>query len=1442
MSLVDKLQGKTLGGRFELRGVLGMGGYGVVFSGWDTKFDKVCAVKALQPQGEVAIEVARFKREARAIAGLRHQHVVQFYDFDYDQPHNTLYIAMELVDGAPLDVVLARRKRLPIASAAEIVAQAAMGIQAAHALGVIHRDVKPANLIICGDVVADPEVKIIDFGIAKFLDDTKLRRTTLKELTKAGTTVGTPVYMAPEQAAGKAVGPATDQYSLAICLYEMVSGRPPFTGDNPFTVAAAHLTAEPEPPSRHHDAVPAALDHAILRALSKDPDERFADLAGFGAAVRTACAGVASNATQDIDLGVAVRTIPAAKNPTPKFVPATVTDPVVGGFELGHQLGRGGMAVVWQSVEPFSHVPVAVKMMQSRAGGSIDLREAFLTEARAHASLDHPNVVKLLDYGRVGDDDVPPAEVEVGDPFQVMELAEASLRDDPLPTTWTELCAILQDVLRGLGYAHARGIVHRDLKPENILRIGTEQPLYKLSDFGIAYAAQQHRDTERALLTMTVGTPYYMAPEQFRAAWYDYGPHTDLYALGCIAYELVTGSVPFTNTRLIELATAHMSKPPAPLQPRFDVPAGFEDWVARLLAKAPRDRYPLAADARFALDAIGNEVQVVQGTAAPAAVAKIPQVDLDGATTLVDAMTELVCGETLDAIVVPGVDTTDDQLWTRDVDTQPAHKAIPSCPATWRTPVATAGRALGLGLFALRETPMVGFEQERDKLWGALRAASIRAKERPRVVVVRGTRYAPVNRILRWLSRRAIELGVAFAHTIEHSRAGGPREGLPTLLEDVFDTWAMQDAEVRDRVFKLVARAVEEADSCTALLTDVILRARGNAETLSRPAPSVAETTRAATAFLAAHAPQRPYLVCVADAQWSRDAWPLAARIRAQPGAGLVVVGVREHEVDPQRARRLDELEAAGALVLRMQDPQAGEAAAIATAMLPLTQQAAAGIVEATAGDARSMHLLIDGLRRDDALIPGPDGFAIRDEDQIPATPAEIFARAVARFGAANPPLRQAVEVAAALGRAPDPVELTEVCAILGVDSSGLAEPLTELGLAEVRGARWWFAHDGIVRVIRGASAAAGRNRALHKTIADVLMKRVGADDPATLDRAARHFVESGSLRDAFAPWFLAMRVLLSSDTDAAAAILHDHDAACELLDLADDDPPRIDADVIRMSLARAGGDDTGSVELGTSVVQRAERTGHHVAAAFALRHLGRVARSRRDFETAIDYFRRAETISRDADDPRERAAAAIGLGDLYDRVGDHEQAVSWLTTAVELNRQAGIAAAEARASCFLASVLANLGDLDAARKWASMALTVAERASSSAVAEASNVAGDLARLAGDYDEARDRYADARQRFAFGIEVNVDIVDLNVALLDVAQRRWARAESELRRLESRLCGAGLGADPLVELGLAACHAARSQNAEADQARDRLAQEGQQSPDADVRWLSGTLLA
>ncbi len=290
MSVAEEL----FAGRYRLERRLGVGGMSTVQLAFDTRLERYVAVKLLAEH--LAADdgfVQRFRREALAAARLVHPNVVQVYDFGTDEASARQFIAMEYVEGQSGAELLREHGRLPIEEVVDLCAQACRGLDYAHRNGVVHRDIKPGNLL------RNPEglIKIADFGIAKAADDS--------DITRVGAVIGTAAYLAPEQARGESAGPPSDLYALGVVAYQLIAGRLPYQGASLTDLARQQDAGPPTGLDQVQTECPPALSAAIMRALVSDPEHRYSSAPEMERALREGMRGIAPAPSEDATIALA---------------------------------------------------------------------------------------------------------------------------------------------------------------------------------------------------------------------------------------------------------------------------------------------------------------------------------------------------------------------------------------------------------------------------------------------------------------------------------------------------------------------------------------------------------------------------------------------------------------------------------------------------------------------------------------------------------------------------------------------------------------------------------------------------------------------------------------------------------------------------------------------------------------------------------------------------------------------------------------------------------------------------------------------------------------------------------------------------------------------------------------------------------------------------------
>lgn len=296
------MEARTLNRRYRLDEIIGEGGMAVVYRGYDTLLNRIVAIKLLRAQyGADDNFLKRFEREAQSVARLSHPNIVNVYDVGQDG--DSRYIVMEYVDGRNLKELIRRQGPFSVDGATYIIRQVAGALDYAHAHGIIHRDIKPQNIL----VDQEGNVKVADFGIAKGLSDATL--------TEVGIGMGTVHYVSPEQARGEHAVPGSDIYATGVVLYEMLTKRVPFEADAPVGVAMQHVNSAPPPPSQFNPALTPGVEAVVLRALAKDPADRFPTATALADALERRETNPAAGATRAMPTTVMAGPPPVDRRP-----------------------------------------------------------------------------------------------------------------------------------------------------------------------------------------------------------------------------------------------------------------------------------------------------------------------------------------------------------------------------------------------------------------------------------------------------------------------------------------------------------------------------------------------------------------------------------------------------------------------------------------------------------------------------------------------------------------------------------------------------------------------------------------------------------------------------------------------------------------------------------------------------------------------------------------------------------------------------------------------------------------------------------------------------------------------------------------------------------------------------------------------------------------------
>ena len=1083
-------------------------------------------------------------------------------------------------------------------------------------------------------------------------------------------------------------------------------------------------------------------------------------------------------------------------------------------------LGSGGMSDVWRGVHRAQGVPVAVKVLSPNLARTPLFEAVFRRELEAIASLDHPAIVMVLDYGVVSQASAKAsgALLVAGSPYLVLELATGGTLRHALrrrPPSWQECRALLLTLLEGLAHAHAHGIIHRDLKPGNILWFENPQDGgWKLTDFGVAHATTELLVGERE---QSAGTPAYMSPEQIRGHWRDMGPWTDMYGLACVAYEVVSGRRPFTSNDPLDIVDAQLHRPFPPLRPAMDVPDGFGEWLRRMSHKNPRERFQQAADAAWNLLTLGH----------PAPRRELPPRlpawhDADALGAAVDQR-DIPTSASLEPVTALQPSRPDRVAAAETVAAKVPSNVLAPLPPSWRSGTrSTHDRRVrllgaGLGLWGVRGIPFVGRDAERDALWAAL--AAVRRTGSARAVIVRGDTGVGKTRLARWLGARAAEVGAATVLHATHSEEGSSRDGLARMAERHLRCARLRGDKLALRVRELL-RALGGAEPWEYNELSAWLEQRTTTTTALARWQRPAERYGPLANLVERMAKERSVVLVVDDAHFARDALAfclfLLERQAQRPSMLLVLINVDPDRLvdNPEVRHRLEALEERPDVdTIDLAPLPAADMGQLVSALLVMDARLAERVCVRAQGNPAYAVQTVGGWVERGLLTASDSGFVLQGDDAptpIAGGLREVWAGRMDEFlQERHADDRAALQLAAVLGRDLTDAEWEEGVKSLGLRPAlDLVDRLIDARLAGRTEEGWSFASE-LLRESLLAQAREAEWGALHGTAAAVVAT-TGGGRRGQAHRQARHLVEAGRIEDAIGPLTDAATERWSQgEYDAALAMLVHREHLLAGLRKERSDARVCEGRILRSCMHRHQAELDEAEHWIVRAEKSATRNGWRALLGRALMEHGYLCSQRGQMEDARTHFAGALALFEEVDDSWAMADAMLGLGGVAYRQGDRDAAEAWYVDAHDRFEAAGAEPGVARCCRGLAEVAQSRGNYEEALALYRRAMDLHEHHGNRFLwLTTLNGVAELERLQGRFATAEAEYRRILETLESMGSLEVNVIRINIALtrlgagdFPVAQGMFAQVLQAVEAAGQEALAAG------VHAGLLACAAA-----------------------------------
>ena len=1093
----------------------------------------------------------------------------------------------------------------------------------------------------------------------------------------------------------------------------------------------------------------------------------------------------------------------------------------LGPFELLKQIGRGGMCEVWEGRHRTQEVPVAVKIIRQAKWIEEEHFVSFEEEARSLARLQHPSIVTIYDCGEIPEETerISKGSLPEGCPYLVMELAETSLAGFCGKLPFQILVHFLYTLLDALAYAHARGMIHRDIKPANVL-FWKDEGYVKLSDFGVVHSLEKE-DAEEEDGTL-IGTKAYMAPEQFRGTWRDFGPWTDLYALGCTAYALLTGEPPFgAKGSMWQMMLDHTTAPVPKLPKHMKVKEGFEGWLLKLLQKEPGHRFQHAREASLALrNIMEGESLEMQGSIShlPGMLPSSSERTGMFLAELMDLAVEMADSSDTDpggsdTLNLGPKDTQREKVdWSQDnpeapleitdletrrfADTKPSMESFAPLPIPegWRKSRASHQRLLldgvGLGLYSIRSMPLIGREQQKEKLWEVLRGAHERRETQ--LVLLEGEAGSGKSSLARWLCESASELGVAHAMKATHNPRAGSGDGLEVMLARHLRCLGLNREKLLERLQLVLTREGIHSTELPQALMHLLLPTLSDesAESGYSYFSSMTERYTALVQFIQGVTHKRSMIIWLDNIQWGFGSLHFAhhlMKIQQHTPVPLILLLTARSEALEQFetcTQMLDELmEMPNTTRIGLPHLSKKEHRDLVRNLLGLEKRLARQVEKRSAGNPLFAIQLVDDWVRRGLLELSPRGFRLRKGADV-QIPDDLYLVWLERIEALQKLHGEsgciALEIAAALGAKVVYTEWQVACAIANVEiTPAFFEYILRQRLIELEeGSRdtWSFTHDLLRESLERIARENGRLQSHHQACAEMLIT-LQYKKPDVNRRWGRHLVEAGETLAAIEPLRRDIQSLFRMGSFRLAKHLLD-DLQKLIVPVQEQLEPEIQVELLILEynvLIGFGHRVETDIEKAVKIAREHELHELLIRALLYLAKKDWVVTGH--YDTAQQHFEEAAALAEEYGFSKWLSEAHLLMGDFFMTLGRWKEARTFLLRAHQAFQKAEAHQMLGRCFIQLARLSRRNGDLEQNQFYNKQAHEHYVKANfRKGIADCFNAMGEVSRYLADFEQAENHYREAMRMYtALGSVANLYICKLNLALVLFEKRHFPQA-------------------------------------------------------------------